>query len=103
MRCPTTGEQSGRSRATNLIPSSESRSSLRSSSTGTSATKDTGGAQQHFDVFYGDADDILEPAMPAKVADQLPHATPHICEGAGHYGFIDAERWTQFVSAVART
>ena len=59
--------------------------------------------QQHFDVFYGDADDILEPAMPAKVAEQLPHATPHVWVGAGHYGFVDAERWTQFIGAVART
>ncbi len=57
--------------------------------------------QQHFDVFYGDADDVLEPAMPALVAEQLPNSTAHVWKGAGHYGFIDAERWQQFIGAVA--
>jgi pimeloyl-ACP methyl ester carboxylesterase len=56
---------------------------------------------QHVDVFYGDADDILEPAMPEKVAEQLPDATAHVWPGAGHYGFVDTDRWRQFVSAAA--
>lgn len=56
---------------------------------------------QHFDVFYGDADDILEPAMPKQVAEQLPNSTAHVWPGAGHYGFVDADRWRQFLGAVA--
>ncbi|MEZ5184450.1 MAG: alpha/beta hydrolase [Candidatus Nanopelagicales bacterium] len=57
--------------------------------------------RQHFDVFYGDADDILEPAMPRMVAEQLPDATAHVWQEAGHYGFVDTERWKQFLGAVA--
>jgi pimeloyl-ACP methyl ester carboxylesterase len=56
--------------------------------------------QQPFDVFYGDADDIISPEMPAHVADRLPHATPHVWPGAGHYGFVDRDRWAEFLGAV---
>jgi pimeloyl-ACP methyl ester carboxylesterase len=56
---------------------------------------------QPFDVFYGDADDILEPVMPKLVADQLPNASAHVWEGAGHYGFVDTDRWRQFLGAVS--
>lgn len=62
---------------------------------------DIGDVPQHFEVFYGDADDIIDPAMPAQVAHQLPDATAHVWEGAGHYGFVDAERWRQFLAAAA--
>lgn len=55
---------------------------------------------QPFDVFYGDADDVLEPAMPAQVTDQLLNGTPHVWPGAGHYGFVDTDRWRQFLTAV---
>ena len=56
---------------------------------------------QPFTVFYGDADDIISPAMPAHVAERLPHATAHVWPGAGHYGFVDRDRWSQFWRAVA--
>jgi pimeloyl-ACP methyl ester carboxylesterase len=55
--------------------------------------------QQPFHVFYGDADDILEPAMPKLVAEQLPNGAGQVWEGAGHYGFIDSELWKQFLGA----
>lgn len=53
-----------------------------------------------FTVFYGDSDDIVSPEMPRRVAERLPagHAVPW--PGAGHYGFVDAERWRQFLAAV---
>ncbi|QDT66195.1 alpha/beta fold hydrolase [Calycomorphotria hydatis] len=51
---------------------------------------------QPFDVFYGDADDIISPKMPAHVAERLPNATPHLWPGAGHYGFIDRDRWIDY-------
>lgn len=51
---------------------------------------------QPFDVFYGDADDIISPRMPEHVAQRLPVATPHVWPGAGHYGFIDRARWIEF-------
>ncbi|MCB0918582.1 MAG: alpha/beta hydrolase [Actinobacteria bacterium] len=53
------------------------------------------------DLFYGDADDILSPRMPLAVAEQLQDCTTHVWPGAGHYGFVDRERWTQFLSSVA--
>jgi pimeloyl-ACP methyl ester carboxylesterase len=56
---------------------------------------------QPFTVFYGDADDIISPRMPAQVADQLPDAVAHVWPGAGHYGFVDRDRWVQFLGAVA--
>lgn len=59
-----------------------------------------GDVQQHFDVFYGDADDIISPEMPKTVAEQLPNATPHVWPGAGHYGFVDRERWIEYVGAL---
>jgi pimeloyl-ACP methyl ester carboxylesterase len=55
----------------------------------------------HVELFYGDADDILDPKMPLHVAERLPDCTTHVWEGAGHYGFVDRERWTQFLGAVA--
>jgi pimeloyl-ACP methyl ester carboxylesterase len=58
-----------------------------------------GDVRQPVDVFYGDADDIISPQMPKRVADELPNGTGHVWAGAGHYGFVDRERWTQFLSA----
>ena len=55
---------------------------------------------QHFDVFYGDADDIISPEMPARVAERLQGATARVWPGAGHYGFVDRDRWIAFWSAV---
>ncbi len=56
--------------------------------------------QQPFDVFYGDADDIISPTMPARVAERLPNGTAHVWPGAGHYGFVDTDRWRQFLGAL---
>jgi pimeloyl-ACP methyl ester carboxylesterase len=56
--------------------------------------------KQPFDVFYGDADQIISPEMPKRVAEELPNGTGHVWPGAGHYGFVDRDRWTQFLSAV---
>ena len=55
---------------------------------------------QPFDVFYGDADDIISPEMPAKVAQRLPNATPKVWKGAGHYGFVDRHRWVEYLGAL---
>ena len=55
---------------------------------------------QHVDVFYGDADDIVSPEMPARVFDLLPDATAHVWPGAGHYGFVDRPRWTEFLTTL---
>ncbi len=55
---------------------------------------------QPFDVFYGDADDIISPEMPAHVAERLPQGTAHVWPGAGHYGFVDRDRWIAFLGAV---
>jgi len=55
---------------------------------------------QPFDVFYGDADDIISPEMPEHVAASLANGMGHIWPGAGHYGFVDRERWTQFLGAL---
>lgn len=52
-------------------------------------------------MYYGDADDILDPKMPLHLADLLPNCTTHVWPGAGHYGFVDRERWIDFFSAVA--
>jgi pimeloyl-ACP methyl ester carboxylesterase len=55
----------------------------------------------HVELFYGDADDMLDPKMPLHLADRLPDCTTHVWPGAGHYGFVDRDRWTQFLQAVA--
>lgn len=55
---------------------------------------------QPFDVFYGDADDIISPDMPKRVAGQLADATATVWPGAGHYGFVDRGRWSAFLGAL---
>lgn len=55
---------------------------------------------QPFDVFFGDADTIISPRMPQRVAERLLQATPHVWPGVGHYGFVDRERWIEFWSAL---
>ncbi|HEY3724084.1 MAG TPA: alpha/beta hydrolase [Acidimicrobiia bacterium] len=55
----------------------------------------------HVELFYGEADDMLDPEMPLHLADRLPDCTTHVWPGAGHYGFVDRDRWTQFFQAVA--
>ncbi len=61
-----------------------------------------GDVTQHFDVFYGDADDIISPEMPKHVADDLPNAATHVWPGAGHYGFVDRDRWVEYLGALTR-
>lgn len=56
---------------------------------------------QVVDLFYGDADDILDTRMPLHLAERLPNCTTHVWPGAGHYGFVDRQRWTEFFGAVA--
>jgi len=56
--------------------------------------------KQCVDVFYGDADDIISPEMPKTVAEALPRGQGHVWPGAGHYGFVDRDRWVQFLGAV---
>lgn len=55
---------------------------------------------QPFEVFYGDADDIISDEMPLRVAHRLPRGTPHVWPGAGHYGFVDRDRWSEFLGAL---
>jgi pimeloyl-ACP methyl ester carboxylesterase len=56
--------------------------------------------RQPFDVFYGDADDVISPEMSKRVAEQLPDATATIWPGAGHYGFVDRDRWSAYLGAL---
>jgi pimeloyl-ACP methyl ester carboxylesterase len=55
---------------------------------------------QHVDLFYGDADDIVDPEMSLHLGVRLPDCTTHLWTGAGHYGFVDRDRWTDFLTAV---
>ena len=57
---------------------------------------------QHVELFYGDADQLLDPKMPLHLAERLPDCATHVWTGAGHYGFVDRERWTAFFGAVAQ-
>jgi pimeloyl-ACP methyl ester carboxylesterase len=54
---------------------------------------------QHVEMFVGDADDILDPAMSTSLAERLPDATLHTWPGAGHYGVYG--RWQEFLGAIA--
>jgi pimeloyl-ACP methyl ester carboxylesterase len=54
---------------------------------------------QHVEMFYGDADDILDIEMPLHLAKRLSDCTTHVWEGAGHYGFVDRDRWSAFLRA----
>ena len=54
---------------------------------------------QATEIFYGDTDDVISPRMPEFLGSELPNATLHKWEGAGHYGFVDRDRWIEFVTA----
>jgi pimeloyl-ACP methyl ester carboxylesterase len=56
--------------------------------------------KQPFDVFYGDADEVLAPEMAARVAERLPNGTGHVWPGAGHVALVDRPRWTEFLGAL---
>ncbi len=60
-----------------------------------------GDIQQPVEMYYGTADDIISPDMPRHLCSELRDCTAHEWSGAGHYGFVDRERWTEFVGAVA--
>lgn len=51
-------------------------------------------------VFYGDADDLIDPQMPQHLASRLPNSELQAWPGAGHYGFVDRARWIEMFSAV---
>ncbi|WP_367646723.1 alpha/beta fold hydrolase [Ruegeria arenilitoris] len=57
--------------------------------------------QQPVEIFYGTADDIFSPEMPRYLCSELPNCTAHEWPDAGHFGFVDRERWIEFVGAVA--
>lgn len=59
--------------------------------------------KQPVDVFYGDADEVLAPEMPARVAERLPNGTGHVWPGAGHTALVDRPRWTEFLGALRKS
>lgn len=56
--------------------------------------------KQPVSLFYSTSDDLIRPTMPRHLADELPDCHATAWEGAGHYGFVDRERWVEFVSAM---
>jgi pimeloyl-ACP methyl ester carboxylesterase len=54
--------------------------------------------KQHVELFVGDADDILDPEMTARLAARLADCTPHTWTGAGHYAVYG--RWEEFLGAL---
>lgn len=56
--------------------------------------------KQPVTIFYGDADDIIDPRMPLELAKLLPDCKTHVWAGAGHYGFVDKDRWLEFLGAI---
>jgi pimeloyl-ACP methyl ester carboxylesterase len=61
---------------------------------------DPGDVTQHVELFVGDADDILDPAMSDRLAARLPDCTIHRWPGVGHYGVYG--RWEEFLGALIR-
>jgi pimeloyl-ACP methyl ester carboxylesterase len=55
---------------------------------------------QHVELFVGDADDILDPEMSARLSKRLRDTTAHTWHGAGHYGVYGRERWQEFLGAL---
>ena len=53
---------------------------------------------QHVELFVGDADDILDPEMTARLGKRLPDCTVHEWSGRGHYGVYG--RWEEFLRAL---
>jgi pimeloyl-ACP methyl ester carboxylesterase len=48
-------------------------------------------------LFYGDADDVLDPAMPRRLGERLSSCRMQNWPGAGHYACFD--RWQEFLGA----
>ena len=53
---------------------------------------------QHVELFVGDADDILDPAMSDRLKARLQDCTEHTWTGSGHYGLY--ARWQEFLGAL---
>jgi pimeloyl-ACP methyl ester carboxylesterase len=53
---------------------------------------------QHVEMFVGDADDILDPAMSTSLFGRLPNADLQHWRRAGHYAVYG--RWQEFLSAI---
>ncbi len=53
---------------------------------------------QHVEMFVGDADDILDPAMSTSLFERLPNADLQHWRRTGHYGVYG--RWQEFLSAI---
>ncbi|MFA0791465.1 alpha/beta fold hydrolase [Microbulbifer echini] len=52
------------------------------------------------EIFFGDADDILDYKMPLHLAKMLPLCTTHTWPKAGHYGFLNRDNWSELLSSV---
>jgi pimeloyl-ACP methyl ester carboxylesterase len=60
---------------------------------------DVAAIRQPVTVFYGDADDIIDPRMSQTRADSLPNATVRVWSGAGHYSLLETEHWRDVFKA----
>lgn len=58
--------------------------------------------QQPVAMFYGTSDDIISPKMPQRLCVELPNCEAQEWPDSGHYGFVDRERWVQFVGSVSK-
>ncbi len=51
-------------------------------------------------IFFGKKDDIINFNMPLYLAERLPHAKTYTWPEAGHYGFVNRDNWSEFLSSV---
>ncbi len=56
--------------------------------------------QQPVQLFYGDADTILDPASAKHFEKRLPNCTSQTWPGAGHYGLYSLDHWTMFLGSL---
>lgn len=54
---------------------------------------------QHVDLFFGDADEILDPKMADLLAGRLPDCESHTWPGGGHYSVF--AHWEEFLAPLA--
>ncbi len=52
------------------------------------------------ELYVGDADDILDPAMSTRLGRRIPDCTLHRWPGAGHYAVYG--RWGEFTGSLVR-
>jgi pimeloyl-ACP methyl ester carboxylesterase len=55
--------------------------------------------RQHVELFFGDSDEILSPAMGQQLAARLPDCASHTWAGFGHYGVF--AHWREFIASLA--